>query len=192
MKIPHLSCYALTVEPGTALEVMTRRKKVLPVNNEDQARQFLLMTDYLSQAGYEHYEISNFSLPGHKSRHNSSYWSGAKYLGLGPSAHSFNGESRQWNIANNALYIQSLNKNEVRYEIEQLTEAQKHNEYIMTALRTQEGIDLNKTGRFTNELLKMIDPFINRKWIVVYDNKILLTKEGKLFADGIAAELFIV
>ncbi len=192
LHIPHLSCYALTVEPGTALEVMTRQKKISPINNEDQARQFLIMTDYLSGAGYEHYEISNLALPGKKSQHNSAYWSGAKYLGLGPSAHSFNGNSRQWNVANNALYIQSLVKNEIPYELEQLSEKQKYNEYIMTSLRTQEGIDLNKAGESTDLLLKAIEPYINKNWVIIENNSICLTREGKLFADGIAADLFIV
>ena len=192
LSIPHLSCYALTVEPGTALEVMTRKKKVTPVNTDDQARQFLIMTDYLQQHGYEHYEISNLALPGKRSRHNSSYWSGAKYLGLGPSAHSYNGETRQWNIANNALYIQSLDNNEIPFEIEHLSNEQRFNEYIMTALRTIEGIDLNKIINYKDELIKQSQQFINNGWLTINSDKIILTKQGKLFADGIASELFIV
>ena len=108
LQLPHLSCYALTVEPKTALDNMIRRGRSSDVNPDDQARQFLLLMDWLGKAGYEHYEISNFAQPGRRSRHNSSYWQGKPYLGLGPSAHSFNGLSRQWNVANNAKYIAAL------------------------------------------------------------------------------------
>lgn len=197
LNVPHLSCYALTVEPGTALDAMTRMKKVLPVNNEDQARQFLLMTDFFASNGYEHYEISNFSLPGMRSRHNSSYWSGAKYIGLGPSAHSFNGTSRQWNVANNPLYIKSLENNQVPFEQEVLTESQRFNEYIMTSLRTIEGTDIElakqKFGKAsTDDLVKSSTKFIEKGWMMNVSDRLVLTKEGKLFADGIAAELFEV
>ncbi|MBO9570971.1 MAG: radical SAM family heme chaperone HemW [Chitinophagaceae bacterium] len=193
LKIPHLSCYALTVEPSTALDVMIRKKKAAPVNTEDQARQFLLMTDYLQAAGYEHYEISNLALPGKRSQHNSSYWRGVKYLGLGPSAHSFNGSTRQWNVANNALYIQSLNNNEIPFEIETLSDEQRFNEYIMTALRTIEGVDINRARAISkSDLIQQSQQFIDKKWVKIIDNKIMLTREGKLFADGIASELFIV
>lgn len=191
LHIPHLSCYALTVEPGTALDHMTRKKIVANINTGDQARQFLLMTDFLQDKGYEHYEISNLALPGKRSKHNSSYWSGAKYIGLGPSAHSFNGESRQWNISNNALYIQSLKKDELPFEIEYLSEEQQLNEYIMTSIRTMEGLDLNKIpSKFYNGLLHTAQKFIEKQWIKNDLAKLVLTREGKLFADGIAAELF--
>jgi oxygen-independent coproporphyrinogen III oxidase len=193
--IPHLSCYALTVEPGTALDSMTRKNKVQPVSSEDQARQFSLMTELLPSKGYEHYEISNFALPGKRSRHNSSYWSGASYIGLGPSAHSFNGRSRQWNVANNALYIKSLAGGQVPFEMEVLTDAQRFNEYIMTSLRTLEGTDMNVVKeRFgiepTEGLLKNSMKFIERGWMNNPEDKLVLTKLGKLFADGIAADLF--
>ncbi|MES1225662.1 MAG: radical SAM family heme chaperone HemW, partial [Bacteroidota bacterium] len=146
LNIPHLSCYALTVEPGTALKKMISQPKTEDVDTEKQARHFLLLMDWLQQAGYEHYEISNFAKPGYRSRHNSSYWQRKKYLGVGPSAHSFDGISRQWNIANNALYIQSLEQNKIPFEEEKLTDTQRLNEYIMTALRTQEGLDLIYTA----------------------------------------------
>lgn len=193
--VPHISCYALTVEPGTALASMINKHKTAEVNTEDQARQFLLLMDWLQQAGYEHYEISNFALPGMRSRHNSSYWQGASYLGLGPSAHSFNGTSRQWNIANNALYIKSLKENKVPLEIETLTDTQRLNEYTMTSLRTIEGLDLGwVVSRFgereANQLQRAAQPFIESGKMRFYNNHLQLTKEGKLFADGIAAELF--
>ncbi|HUQ64779.1 MAG TPA: radical SAM family heme chaperone HemW [Flavitalea sp.] len=195
LNVPHLSCYALTVEPGTALASMTTKKKVLPVNSDDQARQFVMMTNHLSSNGYEHYEISNFSLPGKRSRHNSSYWSGEKYIGLGPSAHSFNGDSRQWNVANNALYIKSISDGQVPFEMEMLSATQCFNEYIMTSLRTIEGTDLKVAKvRFGDEpakdLIKNSHKFIERGWMQHVSDRLVLTKEGRLFADGIAAELF--
>ncbi len=193
--IPHLSCYALTVEPGTALQKMIGLHKKEDIDTEKQARHFLLLMDWLQQAGYEHYEISNFAKPGYRSRHNSSYWGGEKYLGLGPSAHSFNGQSRQWNIANNALYIQSLVQGKLPFEIEQLTHTQHLNEYIMTSLRTQDGLDLmhieKQFGAVVREqLLKNSQKFISGEKLKLNNYLLRLTREGKLFADGIAADLF--
>jgi oxygen-independent coproporphyrinogen-3 oxidase len=193
--IPHISCYALTVEPGTALASMITKHKTTDVNTEDQARQFLLLMDWMQAAGYEHYEISNFALPGQRSRHNSSYWQGAAYLGLGPSAHSFNGESRQWNIANNALYIKSLNENKVPFELETLTDTQRLNEYIMTSLRTVEGLHVKwVASRFGEKAARRLQQasqaFIDTDKMRFQDEHLQLTREGKLFADGIAAELF--
>ncbi len=194
-QIPHISCYALTVEPKTALHHMVVKKEKAAVNADDQARQFLLLMDWMEKAGFDHYEISNFALPGMRSRHNSAYWSGAYYLGLGPSAHSFNGKSRQWNVANNALYSQSLLKNELLFEIENLSPVQQLNEYIMTALRTMEGISMASVEkRFGEtaaiELKKGIIPFQNEKKILVSADRYFLSKEGRLLADGIAASLF--
>jgi oxygen-independent coproporphyrinogen-3 oxidase len=193
--IPHLSCYALTVEPGTALNAFIQKNKMSDVNTEDQARQFLLLMDWLQQAGYEHYEISNFALPGKRSRHNSSYWQGAGYLGLGPSAHSFNGHSRQWNVANNALYIKSLREGIVPFEKEELTQTQRLNEYIMTSLRTIEGLDLDYVRRVFGEepaarVQELSQPVIEMGRVQWQQSRLVLTREGKLFADGIAAELF--
>jgi len=195
MGIPHLSCYALTVEQGTALDFLIRKKKVSDVSNEDQARQFLMMTDILQSRGYEHYEISNLAFPGKRSRHNSAYWKGTKYIGLGPSAHSFNGRSRQWNIANNALYIQSLAKNDIPFEIEELTAQQQYNEYVMTSIRTMEGTDRRhveqKFGKDFYALLgKSAAPMIQKKWLLETGHRLVLSREGKLFADRVAAELF--
>ena len=193
--IPHLSCYALTVEPGTALQKMIIQHKKEDTDTEKQARHFLLLMDWLQQADYEHYEISNFARPGSRSRHNSSYWAGKKYLGLGPSAHSFNGSSRQWNIANNGLYIQSVEKNILPFEEEILTDTQRLNEYIMTSLRTQEGLDLNYTALTFGEnarqqLQTNSGKFIATEKLQLNREALQLTKEGKLFADGIAADLF--
>lgn len=189
LNIPHISCYALTVEPKTPLDKMIRKKKKENVQQEKQAEQFLLLMQWLEYAGYEHYEISNFAKPGFRSKHNSSYWSGKKYLGLGPSAHSFNGISRQWNISNNNIYIESLSKDQLPFEKEILTDTQKMNEYIMTSLRTIEGLDMGKAGG--SELRNRSKIFITQGKMIEENNFLKLTKEGKLFADGIAAELFL-
>ncbi|MBS1599726.1 MAG: radical SAM family heme chaperone HemW [Bacteroidetes bacterium] len=195
LQIPHLSCYALTVEPNTALSKMISQQKVENVHSSDQARQFVLLMQWMEMAGYDHYEISNFAMPGKRSRHNSSYWQGKKYLGLGPSAHSYNGSSRQWNVANNNLYIQSLAKNELIFEKEILTDTQQMNEYIMTSLRTTEGIDLNHVSTKFNDAARKTIETKSKKYITDMKlkkelSRIVLTKEGKLFADGIAADLF--
>ena len=193
--IPHISCYALTVEPKTALDKMILLKKKENVDAEKQARQFLLLMQWMEEAGYEHYEISNFAKPGMRSKHNSSYWSGSTYYGFGPSAHSFNGKSRKWNIANNALYITSLQKNIIPFEEEILTATQQLNEYIMTSLRTMEGLDLALVAEKFGNDAKMKLQAAGKKWeagekLKTENQKIILTKEGKLFADGIAADLF--
>lgn len=153
---------------------------------------------WMKEAGYEHYEISNFSIPGKRSRHNTSYWSGKSYLGIGPSAHSFDGNSRQWNISNNNNYIRSIEEDVVPFEKEMLTPVQQLNEYIMTSLRTIEGLDLEKTEHFKlNEALSVRNilsykslKFIQRNLMVRENESLLLTNEGRLLADGIAAELF--
>lgn len=187
LNIAHVSCYALTVEPKTPLDKMIRQHKSLPVNPDKQSEQFLLLMQWLEDAGYEHYEISNFAKPGWRSRHNSSYWQGSKYLGLGPSAHSFNGKERQWNIANNSVYIDSVSNDIIPLEKEVLTETQQLNEYIMTSLRTMEGTNLSITG---DSLLKKSKKFIESGLMKLENNSLKLTKEGKLLADGIAADLF--
>ena len=197
--IPHLSCYALTVEPRTALDKMIRQHKKEAVDPEDQARQFILLMNWMEQAGYEHYEISNFARPGKRSRHNSSYWQGKPYLGLGPSAHSYNGHSRSWNIANNALYIDHLQQpspsSPPPFEKEELTRTQQLNEYIMISLRTREGCDLVRVeqqfGQVTaRELQKHASPYIRDGKIQLETDRLVLTREGRLLADGIAADLF--
>ena len=193
--VPHISCYALTVEENTALHKMIGLKKKEGADPEKQASQFLLLMDWLAAAGYEHYEISNFARPGYRSKHNSSYWQGSSYTGIGPSAHSFDGSVRRWNINNNALYIQSLQNNVIPFEQETLTDIQRLNEYIMTSLRTIEGTDLNFVEKIGGrEMRDKLDreslKFIEMNKLVNKDQKLILTAEGKLFADGIAADLF--
>ena len=193
--VPHISAYALTVEPRTALDAMISKGKKEPVEPEQQARQFLILMETMEQAGYEHYEISNFALPGMRSRHNSSYWQGIPYFGFGPSAHSYDGISRYWNISQNMEYIQSLESGIIPYEKEELTDGQKLNEYIMTSLRTMEGIRITHVqdswGVENAELLlKNTEKYMSRGMLAKVNNSIVLTREGKLFADGIAADLF--
>lgn len=195
LQIPHLSCYALTVEPKTALDTMINQKKLQGVDPEKQAVHFNMLQQFAASAGYEQYEISNFAKPGFRSRHNSSYWQGVPYLGLGPSAHSFNGLSRQWNIANNALYIQSLNDGNVPFEKELLTTEQRLNEYIMTSLRTIEGINLTylqeNFGATNREAIMLAaTPYINNATAQIAGNSLQLTSKGKFLADGIASDLF--
>jgi oxygen-independent coproporphyrinogen-3 oxidase len=190
--IPHVSCYALTVEPKTALDKMITLKKAVNTDPEKQATQFLLLMDWMKVAGYEHYEISNFAKPSMRSKHNSSYWQGELYYGFGPSAHSFDGKNkRRWNVANNALYIQSLKNNIIPFEEEVLTPTQQLNEYIMTSLRTAEGLDLKKVNEATSYKLQAASKKYEATGkIKIEEGKIILTNEGKLFADGIAADLF--
>ena len=194
LNIPHLSCYALTVEPKTPLDKMIQQNISEDVNPDKQSEQFMLLMQWLEDAGYEHYEISNFAKPGWRSRHNSSYWQGKNYIGLGPSAHSFNGTERRWNISNNTIYIASLNKGIISYEKEELTATQKLNEYIMTSLRTIEGINLKvincEPQNTSNVLLNKSKKFIDTGLMKFEKNSLTLTKEGKLLADGIAADLF--
>jgi oxygen-independent coproporphyrinogen-3 oxidase len=195
LNIPHLSCYALTVEPKTALAKMIASKQSRNIELDDQARQFELLTQWLSAAGFEHYEISNFAKPGFRSRHNSSYWQGKPYLGIGPSAHSFNGRSRQWNIANNAVYIATIDAGSVPFEIEVLTTTQQLNEYLMTALRTIEGISVKRIGELWGDekalqLIATAQKHIERGHLAMNDERLQLTEKGKFLADGIAADLF--
>src|SRR5579872_520808 len=171
LAIPHLSCYALTVEPRTALDKMIRLKKSRDISQDDQARQLLLLMDWTAAAGYEHYEIANFALPGHRSRHNSAYWRGIPYLGLGPSAHSYNGSSREWNVADNARYLAGLAAGDLPPAGKEiLTAVQQLNEYIMVSLRTLEGIDPAAVGRrFGSEkaadLLRRARRYVREGWM---------------------------
>ena len=194
--IRHLSCYALTVEEKTPLHKNILSQKALDVDNDKQARQFLQLMQWLRSAGYEHYEISNFAKSGFRSKHNSSYWKGVHYLGLGPSAHSFNGEQRRWNVANNNTYIKSVHTVTPQREVEILTSAQQLNEFIMISLRTMEGIDFNKIENGWGEderkrLKKDLVKYVDSGLVTLNNNYAQLTDEGMLRADGIAADLFV-
>ena len=202
LAIPHISCYALTVEPQTPLQKLIREHKAADINPDFQSEQFLLLMKWLGEAGYEHYEISNFARPGFRSRHNSSYWQGKPYFGFGPSAHSFDGASRWWNIANNTRYIRSIENGTIPFEREELTPVQQINERIMISLRTMEGLNTNRLiheikGIGEDEVMQMKQAlleasagYIKNGLMVREGDRLMLTKEGKLLADGIAADLF--
>lgn len=193
--IPHLSCYALTVEEKTPLHRLVLDRKKEPVDEDKQARQFLLLMQWLEAAGYEHYEVSNFAKPGFRSRHNSSYWRNERYLGLGPSAHSYNGKERFWNIANNPQYTRMIGKGMIPHEKEQLTDTQQLNEYLMVSLRTLEGVDTDHIAREwgddkADRILKRSNRFIENHLLQYNKPRLQLNKQGMLMADGIAAQLF--
>mgnify|MGYP000111867224 CR=1 FL=1 len=195
--IPHVSCYALTVEEKTVLHSMIQKGQMKNVVSEEQAAHFDIIVDFLNEQGFEHYEISNFSKPGYRSQHNSSYWKGTHYIGLGPSAHSYNGSTRQWNIANNALYAQSLKKGEINFEIESLELSTQFNEYMMISLRCMEGFDLTFIeSRFGETYLQhtnnIIAQLASQKVLSKTSEGYCLSKSAKFLADGIASEFFIV
>ena len=196
-KVPHLSCYALTVEDGTALHHMIETRKKEQVDTDEQSLRFEKLVEKTNEAGYRHYEISNFAIPGKESKHNKSYWEGALYQGFGPAAHSFDGKSRRWNVSNNMDYILSIENNKLPFEIELLSKVDQLNEYIMTSLRCDTGINKEflvqhwgeeKMIHIRNEISKSI-----AEGRVVEDEKhIKLSASGKFFADGIAASLFFL
>lgn len=198
LDVPHISSYSMTVEKKTALAHMINKGSTPALNEEQSAEQMLMLVDTLTSSGYEHYEISNFAKPDRYARHNSNYWKGKSYLGIGPSAHSFNGTSRSWNIANNALYIKGILAKELPLETEQLSKNDRFNEYVMTSLRTKCGIDIKYVERefgsdFLNSLLENIEEYEYKKDVNISDQGIItLTPTGKLLADQIASELFIL
>lgn len=196
LDIPHLSAYSLTVEDKTALKTLIDRKKLPAVKEEESIKHFKILGKKMKENDFIHYEISNFARKGFYSNHNSIYWMGGHYLGLGPSAHSFNGKSRQWNHASIAKYLQLSAYKETHYEKEVLSFEQKYNEYIMTSLRTTWGCDLehiaNVFGKeYAARCLQDAKPFITDSMIRKENNKLFLTDKGKLFADGIASKLFL-
>lgn len=193
--VPHVSCYALTVEEKTALHKMIALKKIDAIDAEHQSRHFNIIVEQLQAQGMEHYEISNFALPGQRSKHNSNYWKGVPYLGLGPSAHSFNTHTRQWNIANNQLYIKSIDKGLVPFEVEALPIATQFNEYIMISLRCIEGFSMQIIqDKFGNALLQhaqqVAHSFESKGQLIKTEQGYTLTKQAKFFADGIASDFF--
>ncbi len=196
LNVQHLSCYALTVEPRTALAHSIAKRNQAGVEDEKQAKHFGILMDMAEQNGFEQYEISNFARDGHYSKHNSSYWLGEKYLGIGPSSHSFNGESRQWNIRNNNEYIRIINEGKIPAESETLTPQNKFNEYVMTSLRTMWGCNLEKIrmefgADYAEIFLRQAMEKIKEGMMLEQKQNFMLTREGKFFADRIAAELFV-
>lgn len=196
LNVPHISAYCLTVEPKTALADFIKKGRVKSMDEEKALRQFEMLVNEMEKNNFIHYEISNFCKEGFYSKHNSSYWKNEHYLGLGPSAHSYNGNMRQWNTANNNLYIKALEKNDLSYEQEALTEKDKYNEYVLTSLRTAWGCDLelvkNKFGEtVTGHLLKNAQPYILQNYLAENDAVLTLTKNGKFIADKITRDLFL-
>ncbi len=192
--IPHISSYCLTVEPKTPLEKQVKKGLRQTINDEQAAAQFEILMQTLEKEGFEHYEISNFSKPNQHARHNSNYWLGKKYLGIGPSAHSFNGRSRQHNIANNQQYINALENNQLDFELEILSAEELYNEYVLTSLRTKWGTNLSKIADLGDTFLahfkKNISPFLAQQQVIEKDGNYQLSRAGKLLADYITVALF--
>lgn len=195
--VPHISAYALTVEPKTALRKLIDKGVIPQPKDEVAESHFFLLMKILEEKGFIHYELSNFGKEGYFSKNNTSYWSGKKYTGIGPSAHSYNGTHRSWNISNNAIYIKEIQNRNLPSEIEKLTLSDRYNEYIMTGLRTIWGVSLERIrAEFGQEyydyLLKSSEKFLENNLLQVKNGKIIITPEGRFLSDGIASELFMV
>ncbi|KFF07102.1 radical SAM family heme chaperone HemW [Flavobacterium reichenbachii] len=193
--IPHISSYALTVEPKTALRKLIDTGKIAEPQDDAASNHFLILVEMLQQNGFIHYELSNFGKENYFSKNNSAYWLGKKYIGIGPSAHSYDGEKRGWNIANNSLYLKSIQENKLPIETEILTKSDRYNEYIMTGLRTIWGVSLerieNEFGQeYLNYLKKQIQKFLNDDLLSIENNILKPTPKGKFLTDGIASDLF--
>ena len=195
--IPHISSYALTVEPKTALKKLIQTGKIAEPNDEVAQEHFMILVETLEENGFIHYELSNFGKENYFSKNNSAYWLGKKYIGIGPSAHSYDGVSRSWNIANNPLYIKAINADELPNEVEVLSISDRYNEYVMTGLRTIWGVSL---GRIESEfgptyldyLMKQAQKFLDDELLFIENNILKPTKKGKFLTDGIASDLFIL
>ena len=195
--IPHISSYALTVEPKTALSKFVENGLIIPATDEETQEHFNLLNEILISAGFDCYEISNFGKPGYYSKNNSAYWQQKKYIGIGPSAHSFDGVRRGWNINNNPKYIKSIEQDIVPMEVEVLSATDKYNEYVMTGLRTIWGVSLTRISeefgpKFKDYALMQADKFIEQHLLYIDDEILKTTKKGMFLADGIAADLFMV
>jgi len=196
LDVPHISAYALTIEPDTAFGRWTQKGQLKPLNEDLAATHFEQLTSALTGSGYDHYEISNFAKPAHYARHNTAYWQQHPYLGVGPSAHSYNGHSRQFNVANNTRYVQAIARGELPAEIEQLTTADRVNEYLLTGLRTQWGCSLGELNsllgaNFAEQQASELTDLYQKNWLQTQNGHLLLTESGKLFADRVAASLFV-
>jgi oxygen-independent coproporphyrinogen-3 oxidase len=196
LNICHLSAYHLTYEPGTELYYGLQKKRIKPVKEQDSIRQFELLMEQTEKAGFRQYEISNFALNDHISRHNTGYWTGKKYIGLGPSAHSYNGTERQWNITGIMTYCRKVREGEAYFEKEVLDRKTIYNEYLMTSLRTCWGLDTGKImsdygNNYYNELLRKTEKYLKQHKMTHIGDKIILTREGMLIADSIIRDLFV-
>lgn len=197
LDMPHISSYALTVEPNTALKRFIEKGVVPPVDDDLAKQHFDILVETLQQAGYSNYEFSNFGKQGYHSKNNTAYWTGKSYLGIGPSAHSYNGKQRSWNINNNPKYIKSIQQGIIPNEVETLSVADRYNEYVMTGLRTIWGISLSKIEKefglnFKTYVLQQAKNFIEDHLLFLDGDTIVVTKKGKFLSDGIASELFML
>ncbi|PRX57554.1 radical SAM family heme chaperone HemW [Flagellimonas meridianipacifica] len=197
LELPHISSYALTVEPKTALKKFIEKGLVPNVDDEQAEEQFHILLETLEGEDYVNYEISNFGKPNFFSKNNSSYWKGKSYLGIGPSAHSFDGSTRSWNVRNNIKYIKAIEENKLPIEREELSVTDQYNEYVMTGLRTIWGVSLEKVERdFGKQHLAYLqmqsDKHIKEHLLYLDGDRLLVTKKGKFLADGIASDLFMV
>jgi oxygen-independent coproporphyrinogen-3 oxidase len=195
LNVQHISSYCLTIEPKTALNDFVAKGKLIRPTEDQQSEQFELLVSTLAHAGFEQYEISNFAKDQKYAKHNSAYWNFSPYLGVGPSAHSFDGQQRRWNVANNTNYYQHVGKNQDWFEVETLTESEKWNEYFLTGLRTKWGIlkkNIQKMGGMNSSELPLMDTYLKNEWILEADASFVLTEKGKLQADGIASSFFRV
>ena len=195
--IPHISAYVLTVEPNTVLSYQIKKKKTLPLDKQKMQAQFELLKNSLAKNDYVHYELSNFAKPGHLSKHNSNYWNRIPYLGFGPSAHSYSGNKRKWNVKNNALYIQSIKEKMPRFEEETLSIQDRYNEYIMTGLRTMKGINLNTIenlfgNEFKYHVLREAQSLLVRGALQLTKEQITISDSHQFLSDGIVSQLFYV
>ena len=195
LDVPHISSYSLTVEPRTALKKMIEKGNVAPVDEELSKVHYERMVEFLEAAGFVNYEFSNFGRAGYYSKNNTAYWFGKPYLGIGPSAHSFNGKNRQWNVSNNSLYIKAIDKAELPLQTETLSTTDRYNELVMTRLRTQWGIDLREVEddfgpAFLRYLLDEAEPLLKQGMLLCRDRHLHVTPKGKFLSDGIAAQLF--
>lgn len=195
--VSHVSAYSLTVEPKTALDRFIESGKYAPINDNQAASQFLLLSNTLEKLGYEHYEVSNFAKPDKRSRHNSAYWSGSQYLGIGPGAHSFNGHQRCWNVRNNQVYIKEMTHGTYQPECEFLSQQTKYNEHLLTRFRTREGVNLEFVKEqfgvdIQQQFAKELKDLLAKDQILMEAYYLRLTKNGLLWADSIAANFFIV
>lgn len=193
--VPHISCYALTVEPKTALENFIKKGIIENVDDDLAQEQFTILADKLEASGFVNYELSNFSKPHYFSQNNSAYWQGKPYLGIGPSAHSFKGNTRGWNIRNNTAYIKQIQNSILPIETETLSVTDRYNEYVMTGLRTIWGVSLTKVEHDFGEnykkyLLQQAEIYIQQQLLYIDNNKLLTSKKGKFLSDGIASALF--
>lgn len=197
LDVPHLSCYALTVEPKTALEKFIEIGKSPPVTDELSQEHHAILIEMTEKAGYDNYEFSNFGRPGYYSRNNTAYWEGKPYLGIGPSAHSYDGTNRSWNVENNTIYIKSMADGKRPFGSETLSKEDRYNEYVMTRLRTISGVSLERVesefgAEYLEYMLSQAKPALENGNLILKDNYMTVSKKGKFLSDGLAGDLFLV